>query len=89
MKQYVGLDVSQKETSVCVVDEVGQVLFEGRLSLTSGRSRHCFANELRTPSALVLRLGRWRVGCGTSFVGSIFQWSVSTLGMRTRPCQCV
>jgi hypothetical protein len=29
MKQYVGLDVSQKETSVCVVDEVGQVLFEG------------------------------------------------------------
>jgi hypothetical protein len=26
MKQYVGLDVSQKETSVCVVDEVGQVL---------------------------------------------------------------
>jgi hypothetical protein len=28
MKQYVGLDVSQKETSVCVVDEVGQVLFE-------------------------------------------------------------
>jgi len=30
MKQYVGLDVSQKETSVCVVDEVGQVLFEGK-----------------------------------------------------------
>jgi transposase len=29
MKQYVGLDVSQKETSVCVVNEVGQVLFEG------------------------------------------------------------
>ncbi|MBN8977069.1 MAG: IS110 family transposase [Rhizobiales bacterium] len=28
MKQYVGLDVSQKETSVCVVDEGGQVLFE-------------------------------------------------------------
>jgi transposase len=30
MKQYVGLDVSQKETSVCVVNEVGQVLFEGK-----------------------------------------------------------
>ena len=24
MKQYVGLDVSQQETSVCVVDEVGR-----------------------------------------------------------------
>ena len=26
MKQYVGLDVSQKETSVCVVDESGRVV---------------------------------------------------------------
>jgi transposase len=30
MKQYVGLDVSQKETSVCVVNESGQVVFEGK-----------------------------------------------------------
>jgi transposase len=28
VKQYVGLDVSQKETSVCVVDESGRVVFE-------------------------------------------------------------
>ena len=32
MKQYVGLDVSQKETSVCVLDE------EGRLSSKARRS---------------------------------------------------
>jgi len=30
MKQYVGLDVSQRETSVCVVNEAGQVTFEGK-----------------------------------------------------------
>ena len=30
MKQYVGLDVSQKETSVCVVNEAGRILFEGK-----------------------------------------------------------
>jgi transposase len=30
MKQYVRLDVSQKETSVCVVSEMGQVIFEGK-----------------------------------------------------------
>jgi transposase len=30
VKQYVGLDVSQKETAVCVVDQVGKVLFEGK-----------------------------------------------------------
>ena len=39
MKQYVGLDVSQKETSVCVVDEVGQVLFEGKAKSDPGRPR--------------------------------------------------
>ena len=36
MKQYVGLDVSQKETSVCVVDETGAILFEGRASSDPG-----------------------------------------------------
>lgn len=36
MKQFVGLDVSQKETSVCVVDEVGQVLFEGKAKSDPG-----------------------------------------------------
>ena len=30
MKQYVGLDVSQKETAVCVVDQDGKILFEGK-----------------------------------------------------------
>jgi len=36
MKQYVGLDVSQKETSVCVVNETGQVLFEGKAKSDPG-----------------------------------------------------
>jgi transposase len=30
MKQYVGLDVSQKETSVCVIDESGTIVFEAK-----------------------------------------------------------
>lgn len=36
MKQYVGLDLLQKETSVCVVNEVGQVLFEGKVKSEPG-----------------------------------------------------
>ena len=31
MKYYVGLDVSMKETSICVVDETRQVVKEGRV----------------------------------------------------------
>ena len=36
MKHYVGLDVSQKETSVCVVDEAGKIVFEGRATSDPG-----------------------------------------------------
>lgn len=36
MKQYVGLDVAQKETAVCVVDGAGKVLFEGRAKSDPG-----------------------------------------------------
>lgn len=36
MKQYVGLDVSQKETAVCVVDEIGRLIFEGRAKSDPG-----------------------------------------------------
>lgn len=30
MTQYVGLDISQRETAVCVVDETGKTVVEGR-----------------------------------------------------------
>ena len=30
VKQYAGLDLSQKETAVCVVDQNGKVVFEGK-----------------------------------------------------------
>ena len=32
MKEYVGLDVSMKETSICVVDEDGRILAEGKVA---------------------------------------------------------
>ena len=86
MKQYVGLDVSQRETSVCVVNEVGQVLFEGKVKSDPGRSPRCFASGRRMRSALDLRPVRWPVGYGMNFVGTIFRWFASTRGMRTRLC---
>ncbi|MCA8879625.1 MAG: IS110 family transposase [Rhodobacteraceae bacterium] len=36
MKQYVGLDVSQKETAVCVVDETGRPIYQGRVASDPG-----------------------------------------------------
>jgi predicted NBD/HSP70 family sugar kinase len=37
MGQFVGLDVSVKETSVCVIDETGAVLHEGKVRSTPTR----------------------------------------------------
>src|SRR5919107_3127291 len=34
MKQYVGLDVSQDQTSICVVNESGRVLWQGKCAST-------------------------------------------------------
>jgi len=36
MKQYVGLDVSQRETSLCVVDDAGRVVYEGKVKSDPG-----------------------------------------------------
>jgi transposase len=36
MKQYVGLDVSQRETAVCIVDQTGRIIYEGRVKSDPG-----------------------------------------------------
>ncbi len=36
MKQYVGLDVPQRETSVCVVDDTGKTVFQGKAKSDPG-----------------------------------------------------
>ena len=54
MEQYVGLDVSLEETSICVLDQSGAVVFEGTVA--------------SNPQAIarLLRRDRCRTGCGTS-----------------------
>ena len=53
MKQYVGLDVSQKETAVCVVDEDGKVLFEGKAPSDPG----ALARVIRKRAPAAERIG--------------------------------
>lgn len=30
MQHYIGLDVSRKETSICIVNEKGKIVYEGK-----------------------------------------------------------
>ena len=60
MKQYVGLDVSQKETSVCVVDDLGHVVFEGKAKSEPG-ALACLLGR-HAPSGGTDRLRDWGDG---------------------------
>lgn len=53
MKHYVGLDVSQRETAVCVVDEDGKQVFEGRAKSNPG----ALAEMLRKRAPFAERIG--------------------------------
>jgi transposase len=64
MKQYVGLDVSQKETSVCVVDQQGRLMFEGKVKSTPGALMHLIHS--RAPQAE--RIG-FETGAMASWLG--------------------
>ena len=67
VKQYVGLDVSQKETSVCVLDEKGRVVFEGQGAINAGRTGEAHRAEGAARGADRVRdRAPCRVGCGTS-----------------------
>ena len=52
MKQYVGLDVSMEETSVCVLDETGRIVFRGKVSSTP----EAIAGLLRERAPLAARV---------------------------------
>ena len=77
MKQYVGLDVSQKETSVCVVDEQGRLMFEGKVKSAPGALTHLI--HRRAPQAE-------RIGFET---GAMASWLWHELRRVGLPVVCI
>ena len=53
MEQYVGLDVSQEQTSVCVVDGGGKVICQGKCASTP----EAITATLRTRAPQAVRIG--------------------------------
>src|SRR4051812_31978496 len=53
MEQYVGLDVSQEQSSVCVVDGGGKVIWEGKCASTP----EAIAATIRTRAPEAVRIG--------------------------------
>ena len=67
MELYVGMDVSVKETSICVIDDDGEIRCEGTvISHPEAISAFIQTKAPQARRASVSRLARPRPGCGTS-----------------------
>src|SRR6476469_9202451 len=77
MVHFVGLDVSVKETSVCVVDDAGKVIFEQKV--------------LTEPDAIIALLTSLGVTYGRIGIeaGPLSQWLVNALTAAELPVICV
>jgi hypothetical protein len=87
MKQYVGLDVSQRETAICVVGEMGQVIFEGKAKSDQGALTSLLRKHASHAERIGFETGAMASWLWTNSAGLIFPLSVSTLGTRTQPCR--
>lgn len=77
MKHYVGLDVSQKETSICIVDETGRPIHQGRVKSDPGVLAAVIAKK--APNAE-------RVGLETGAMSSWLWYELKRTGL---PVVCI
>jgi len=83
MKHYVGLDVSMKETFVCILDETGKVVREGRVKTDPGLiAGYLEKARLDVGGALTID----KVGIES---GSISGWLVEQLKKLRVPATCI
>jgi hypothetical protein len=78
MKQYVGLDVSLKETSICIVDKEGEVLREVKVATEPTAILAVLMDE--TLAIERIGLAHFRNGCMALWPKRTCRWSVSRRG---------
>ena len=84
MDHFAGLDVSVKETSVCIVDEKGKVVREVKVA----SEPEALLSVLKNPAYRFKRIGwkpdRCRSGCSALSPKRSYRWSVSRRGTCRR-----
>ncbi len=63
MDHFAGLDVSVKETSVCIVDDTGKIVREVKVASEPDALLAVLTNPPTTSSGLDWKPGRCRNGC--------------------------
>ncbi len=84
MAHFAGLDVSVKETSICIVDDTGRIVKE----VTAASEPQALLKVLGNPADRVKRIGleagRYRNGFSVLSPKQGYQWSVSRRGTCKR-----
>ena len=84
MDHFAGLDVSVKDTSVCIVDEVGKIVREVKVASEPDALLAVLRNLPTTSSGLDWKLGRCRNGCSVLWPKQSYRWSVLKRGTCKR-----
>ena len=63
MEHFAGLDVSVKDTSVCIVDDTGKIIREVKVASEPEALSAVLKSPPTTSSELDWKLGRCRNGC--------------------------
>ena len=83
MDHFGGLDVSVKETSICIVDETGRIVREVKVA----SEPQALLKVLTRPTAssgLDWKPDRYRNGCSALLLKLSYRWSVSKPGTCRR-----
>ena len=84
MDHFAGLDVSVKETSVCIVDDAGNVVREVKVTSEPEALLAVLKNPAYVSSELDWKLGRCRNGCSARLPKPSYLWSVLRRGTCKR-----
>ena len=80
MAQFVGLDVSVNETSVCVVDDLGAVLHEGKVRSTP----NVITGAVRKYAAVAVRVGLEAGGASSWLCRELIDAGLPVIHMEAR-----
>ena len=84
MDHFAGLDVSVKETSICIVDDTGRIVKEVKVASEPAALLKVWGTRSIASNGLDWKLGRYHNGFSVGLRKQACQWSVSRRGTCRR-----
>ena len=84
MDHFAGLDVSVKETSICIVDDAGKIVREVKVASEPEALLPVLRNSAYHFKRIGLEAGRCRNGCSALSPKQSYPWSVLKRGTCRR-----